>query len=71
MFIIFERGSPELELAWNKLSELSINRGDKACLDSLTGERWQYLSSNKTQHTFRHRRHPQTKERMIINIPVE
>ncbi len=55
----------ELKYAWSQLED-PVMEND--------GECWQYMGSSDNgdgwKHTFRHRSHPATNDRVIVNVPA-
>lgn len=65
-FEVLDPNAPELMGAWSRLARDPVNNGDPIC--DHNGECWQYLSSTARYHQFRHRCHPSTNERMMLQI---
>lgn len=63
-----ERNTTAWESMWKSLAAKPINGDDFVCEDEVTGECWEYVGSEGTKHTFRHRRHPVSKQREIVVI---
>jgi hypothetical protein len=71
---LFYPGYPDLERAWQSLP------GGPTALHEPSGEVWQYMGTWYTQdrktwrwrwvHQFRHRCHPGTGKRIVLNVPV-
>ncbi len=68
-FTVLESGTPELSRAWAELAAKEVNKNDPICLHM--GQCWQYMGSNAESHSFRHRNHPSTSKRLLIDIPRE
>ena len=66
-----ERNTTAWESMWKRLAAKPINSDDFVCEDEVTGECWEYVGSVGTKHTFRHRRHPVSKQREIEVIDIE
>lgn len=68
--------SSEWQLAWLSLANHRLNQGDRCCLESTSGEQWQYMGTEGEPdgsawfHCFRHRCHQQTRGREYIGIPA-
>jgi hypothetical protein len=62
---IDDKNDPELQAAWSQLGDPVMEHH---------GEVWQYMGSQigagGWEHIFRHRRHPATNDRVIVNIPA-
>lgn len=71
MIYILDESTDMWNVIWSKLAMLPINRGDLICLNEKTGDCWQYLSSNGSEHSFRHRLHPKTLEREVVIIETD
>ena len=74
-FIKFiDRECSEWSLMWQSLAKMEVNNDDPVCDNEETGDCWQYMGTfekvAKVVHEFRHRRHPLTCTRMVIDIPV-
>jgi hypothetical protein len=74
---VVKQGSKEWDYLWSELAKLSINQGlpkPTEAEDEDTGETWQYMGTviqgNGLVHQFRHRNHPKTKKRELVNIAV-
>ena len=68
---------PEWERMWQSLGALKMNRSmpdPTVCFCNDTAEAWQYMGSYRLPrsrhwvHEFRHRHHPQTKDREYVRI---
>jgi hypothetical protein len=63
--------SREWNAAWNELAAVSGDE-DKTAEHPRSGECWQYMGSwfvgRRWQHTFRHRQHPQTGDRLYLHL---
>lgn len=61
-------GHPDLERAWQSLP------GGPSAYHALSGEVWQYMGTwhigRRWVHQFRHRCHPHTGQRSVLNIPA-
>jgi len=68
-----DQGSLEWEEAWYGLRCWIVGRqlGDGSDIEQTAahGETWQYMGSSSRLHTFRHRAHPKTGERVYAIIP--
>jgi hypothetical protein len=71
-----DRDTPEWTRAWQSLSGHELNRGLNDPFVAMNkGSEWQYMSSSSSEikggtvyHQFRHRQHPKSQKREIINI---
>lgn len=73
----FDRGTREWDYMWERLAELEINQGlpdPTVAFDNNTAEAWQYMGTERHGrmwlHTFRHRCHPRTGDRVYERVPV-
>lgn len=68
-----ERNSDIWVTMWKILASNPKNASDFVCEDEGTGECWEYVGSEGSRHTFRHRRHPITKQRetFVVDLSEE
>jgi hypothetical protein len=74
---IVKRETTEFGRMWDALAEMPVNAGLPCpceAEDARTGERWQYMATvniaGQWLHQFRHRQHPRTQARIVINVPA-
>ena len=72
-FIIIKQDSPEYKFMWNWLSVHPLNNKlDEPPVAYHNNEAWQYMGSfrqdKKVLHTFRHRHHPLTSDRVNLTV---
>ena len=71
--LLIKENSPEYNFMWNWIAEHPLNIG---LLDPMVAlnmeEAWQYMGSHrnglKTLHSFRHRNHPSTNDRVNLTV---
>jgi len=71
-FYTLEPGTPEWDAAWAKLAARSPADADMTAEHPTGGDCWQYMGSVRSvagvRHEFRHRRHPESGERVYYMV---
>jgi len=67
-FYMVQPDSSEWHKAWAGLGAMPLNAGDKVSECPHTGEVWQYVGTCRDRHQFRHRNHPKTNRREVVEI---